>query len=203
MKCFRYKGTSPIGCNKNGLINPIKEIAQRNRDTSSLGFKKVPFHLGINKFVLEPDSSFENESQAESNNQEDNDDDEDPYPYPIPYDLSRFFYEPDDFIPWVATVGDTSDSSEENTEQPTNHLEKEESGHSLSIVHLCKNPDDKGEYVPITIGEFYSLSPYGTDSREYKFDSLLEVTTNKDIDQVHVYENQLEVVETSRVRWMT
>lgn len=116
MKHFGYKGTSPIGCNNNGLIDPVKPIARRNRDTSSLGFNKVPFHLGINKFVPEPDSPSENESQVEFDNQEDNDDDENPYPYPIPYDLAKFFAEPDDFVPWVNTVEDTSDSSEDNTE---------------------------------------------------------------------------------------
>ena len=67
MKHFGYKGTGPIGCNKNGLINPVKEIVRRNRDTSSLGFKKVPFHLGPNKFIPKPESSSGNESQVELN----------------------------------------------------------------------------------------------------------------------------------------
>ena len=37
------------------------------------------------------------------------------------------------------------------------------------------------------------------DSREYEFDSLSEATIEKDIDQVHVYENQHKVGEVSRV----
>ena len=58
MKHFGYKRTSPIGCNKNGLVDPIKVIARKNQDTSSLGFKKIPVHLGINKFIPEPKNSF-------------------------------------------------------------------------------------------------------------------------------------------------
>lgn len=200
MKHFGYKGTGPIGCNNNGLINPVKAIARRNRDTSSLGFKKIPFHLGINKFVPPHESSSENESQAESDVQEEESDDEDSYPHPLPYDLAKFFAKPNDFVPQFATVDDTSDSYEDNAEQPKGHSEKGESSHLILIVNQCKNPDDEGEYVPITVGEFYSLSPCSTDSREYKFDSLSEATTDKDIDQVHVYETQLKVGETSRVR---
>lgn len=98
MKHFGYKGTGPIGCNNNDLIDPVKAIDRRNRDTSGLGFKKVPFHLGINKFVPKPDSSSKNGSQAKFDHQEDNDDDEDPYPYPIPYDLAKFFAKPNDFV---------------------------------------------------------------------------------------------------------
>ena len=30
MKCFGFKGTGPIGCNKNGLIDLVKVIARRN-----------------------------------------------------------------------------------------------------------------------------------------------------------------------------
>ena len=51
MKCYGYKGTGPIGCNNNGLIAPITVIAHNNRDSTGLGYKKVHFHLGINKFV--------------------------------------------------------------------------------------------------------------------------------------------------------
>ena len=89
MKQFGYKGIGPIGCNKNGLIDLFKVISRRNWDTSGLGFKKIPFHVGINKFVPKPEDSSKNESQAESNNHEDNFDDEDPYPYPIPNDLAN------------------------------------------------------------------------------------------------------------------
>ena len=38
------------------------------------------------------------------------------------------------------------------------------------------------------------------NSKEYEFDSLSEATIEKDIDQVHVYENQLKEGEASRVR---
>ena len=44
------------------------------------------------------------------------------------------------------------------------------------------------------------MSQCSTDYWEHEFDSLLEATTDKDIDQVHVYENQLEVGEFSTVR---
>ena len=43
------------------------------------------------------------------------------------------------------------------------------------------------------------MSPRSIDSREYEFDSLSEATTEKDIDQVHVYESLLEMGEISRV----
>lgn len=62
IKHFGYKGTGPIGCNNNGLIDLVKVIARRNQDTSGLGFKKIPFHLRINKFILESKNSSENES---------------------------------------------------------------------------------------------------------------------------------------------
>ena len=57
MKCYGYKGIGLIGCNNNGLIDSLKAIAHNNRDNSGLGFKKIPFHLEINKFILEPESS--------------------------------------------------------------------------------------------------------------------------------------------------
>ena len=69
----------------------------------------------------------------------------------------------------------------------------------MNIEYLSKNLEEEGEWVPITLGEFYNMSPRSTDSREYEFDSLSEATTEKDIDQVHVYESQLEMGETSRV----
>ena len=62
MKRYGYKGVGPIGCNNNGLIDPLKAITHNNRDNTSLGFKNVPFHLGIKKFLLEPNSSLEHES---------------------------------------------------------------------------------------------------------------------------------------------
>ena len=70
---------------------------------------------------------------------------------------------------------------------------------AFNIKYLSKNLEDEGEWVPTTFGDFYNLSPRSTDSREYKFDSLSEATTEKDIDQIHVFENQLEVGETSGV----
>ena len=76
---------------------------------------------------------------------------------------------------------------------------QEDSHQSLCVEYLSKNPEEEGEWVPITLGEFYGMSPCNIDSREYEFDSLSEATTEKDIDQVHVYENQLEVGEASRV----
>lgn len=182
MKYFGYKGTGPIRCNNSGLIDPVKAIAQRNRGTSILGFKKVCFHLGINKFIPEPESSSRNESKAESNTQEDNTDDEDPYPYPIPHNLPKFFVEPDDFVPRIRTMDGTSDSSKENIHSHHTQPKQGESIHALHIEYHCKNLDDEGEFVPITVGEFYSLSPCSIDSWEYEFESLFEETIDKDID---------------------
>ena len=118
MKHFGYKGNGPIGCNNNGLIDPIKGISRRPWDAIGLGFKKVPFHLGINKFIRESKSSSKNESQIESNNPADNSNDEDTFPYPIPLDLSKFFVELDDFVPHVSTIDVDSDSFENTNDTP-------------------------------------------------------------------------------------
>lgn len=63
-----------------------------------LSFKKIPFHLGINQFVLELDHQLEYESnhiieppKFDSN--------EYYFPCPLHLDLSTFFFEHDDFIP--------------------------------------------------------------------------------------------------------
>lgn len=111
MKWFGFKGNGPIGCNNNGLIDPIKEISRRPHDTIGLGFKKVPFHLEINKFIPESKSSFEHESQIELDNQVDISNDEDTFPYPIPLDLAKFFIELGDFVPHVSTIDADNDSS--------------------------------------------------------------------------------------------
>ena len=44
------------------------------------------------------------------------------------------------------------------------------------------------------------ISPCNIDSQEYEFDSFLETTIEKDIDQVHFYKNLLEVGKSSRIR---
>ena len=152
----------PIGCNNNGLIDPLKATAQRNSDNFGLGFKKIPFHLGINKFIPKIESSLENESQVESNILEDSDDGEDPYPYPIPHDLAKSFVEPYDFVPRVNAMDSTIDSSEDTTNTHHTQPEQGESSQLLCIKFLCKNIGEEGEYVPITVGEFYSLSPSST-----------------------------------------
>ena len=87
MKCYGYKGTGPIGCNNNGLIDPIIVTTRSNKDSTGLGFKKIPFHLGINKFVPEPECLIEYEAQIEFDVPKDSDDGEDLYPYPIPYPI--------------------------------------------------------------------------------------------------------------------
>ena len=99
MKHYGYKGIGPIGYNNNGLIDPIIVIAHNNRDSTGLGFKKVPFHLGINKFVPKPECLIECELQAESNVPKDSDDGEDLYPYPIPHNLAKLFVKPHEFVP--------------------------------------------------------------------------------------------------------
>lgn len=79
-------------------------IARRNQDTFGLGFKKIPFHLRINKFIPEPKISSENESQAQFDDHKNSADNEDPYRYPMPNDLAKFFAEPNDFVPNVNTM---------------------------------------------------------------------------------------------------
>ena len=86
----------------------------------------------------------------------------------------------------------TSNSSGDVAEAFHVQIEQGESTHSL---HL----EDEGESVPITVGKFHDMSSCSTDSGEYEFDSLSEVTTEKDIDHVHIYKNLLEVGEASRV----
>ena len=151
------------------MIDPITVIARSNKDSTGLGFKKVPFHLGINKFVSELECSIEHEAQIDSDIPKDSDDGKDLYPYPIPYNLAKFFGEPDG----------TSDSSGDIVD-------------AFNINYLSKNLEDEGEWVPITLSKFYNMSPHSTDSREYEFDSLSKATSEKDIDQIHVYENQLK-----------
>ena len=113
MKCYDYKGVGLIGCDNNGLINPLKATTCSNRDNTGLGFKKVPFHLGINKFVLEPKCSVEYKSWEDFDVLEDSDDGEDLYPYPIPHNLAKFFAKLDDFVLWFNSI--TSDTSEDTT----------------------------------------------------------------------------------------
>ena len=93
----------------------------------------------------------------------------------------------------------TSDSSDDVANAFNVQPKQEESGHSLNITYLSKNLEDEGEWVPITLGEFYNMSPRCTDSREYEFDSLSEATSEKDVEQVHVYESLLKMGETSSV----
>ena len=113
MKHYGYKGIGPIGYNNNGLIDPIIVTTCSNRDSIGLGFKKVPFHLGINKFIPKLESSSKHESQDEFDILEDNDDSDDPYPYPIPHDLAKFFAKLDDFVLHVNVMDSTSDSSKD------------------------------------------------------------------------------------------
>jgi len=93
----------------------------------------------------------------------------------------------------------TSDTFEDMTNTYHTQIEQGKSSQSLRIEHLSKNLEEEGVWVPTTLREFYGLSPCNTDSREYEFDSLSEATTEKDIDQIHEYENQLKVWEVSRV----
>ena len=104
---------------------------------SSLGFNKIPFHLGINKFIPESKNSSRNESQAEFDDQEYNVDDEAPYPYPIPHDLAKFFVEPDD-VPHANTMDGTSDSFDDTIDSHHTQLEQGDSSHALRIEYLCK-----------------------------------------------------------------
>ena len=115
--------------------------------------------------------------------------------------MAKFFAEPKEFVPYVNAMDYNSNSSEDTTHSHHTQLEQGESSKPLHIEYLYKNIEEEGWYIPIIVREFYSLSPYSTDSREYEFDSLLEATIEKDIDQVHVYENQLEVGEASMVMY--
>ena len=95
----------------------------------------------------------------------------------------------------IADAFNVQPKQEEFNGQP----KQEEFSNSLKIESLSKNLEEEGEWVPITLEDFYNMSPRSTDSREYEFDSLSEATTEKDIDQVHVYESQFKMGETSRV----
>ena len=59
MKQFGYKGSGPIGVNNKDFHELIEAIGRHTSDTIGLGFKKIPFHLGINKFVPELDNLLE------------------------------------------------------------------------------------------------------------------------------------------------
>ena len=172
MKHYGYKGFGPIGYNNNGLINPLKVTTCSNRDNTGLGFKKILFHFGINKFILEPESLSEHESKVEFDILEGSDDDEDPYPYPIPHDLAKFFAKLDDFVPQLNSMDSTSDSPGNTTDAYHVQPKQEESSQFLNIEYLSKNLEEEGEWVPITLGEFYNILPYSTDSNEYEFDSF-------------------------------
>lgn len=121
MKFFGYKGNGPIVCNKNSLVDPIKEISQRPWDITGLGFKKVPFYLGINKFILESKSLSKCESQTKLDNNKDSSNDEDTFPYPFPLYLAKLCVELDDFVPRVSVVDVDSDSSKNTTDTPCIH----------------------------------------------------------------------------------
>lgn len=43
------------------------------------------------------------------------------------------------------------------------------------------------------------MNPCSTNSREYEFDSLWDETSDKDVDRIHTYKNQLKVGEKYRV----
>ena len=62
MKHFGYKGNGPIGLNNKGLLKPIEATGRHQRDTTGLGFKKAPFHLGLNKFITASNSQPEPET---------------------------------------------------------------------------------------------------------------------------------------------
>lgn len=68
----RHRGEGPIGRYKKGLIDPIEVHFKWLDDTTSLGFKKKPFHLGKKKFIDVPKIMMENSL------------DEDTFPYFIP-----------------------------------------------------------------------------------------------------------------------
>ena len=61
-------------------------------------------------------------------------------------------------------MGGDSVSSNDTIDSHHTQQEQGEFSHALHIEYLCKNLDDEGEFFPITIGEFYSLSPCSTDS---------------------------------------
>lgn len=107
-----------------------------------LGFKKVPFHLGINKFVPEIDSPSELEYQFESKNQEEIYDDEDIFPYSIPVYLSTLFLDPNDFLPHVSTTKTDSNSTKTTTDAPLTQLGQGESSHTHSAERVDQNQDD-------------------------------------------------------------
>lgn len=47
----------------------------------------------------------------------------------------------------------------------------------------------------MNIWEYFNLPPCSTNYHEYEFDSLLDATSDKYVDRLHTYENQLKVGE--------
>jgi hypothetical protein len=135
MEWFGYVDNGPIGINNNGLLEPIQAKGRSLGDTTGLGFKKVPFHLGINKFVQpEHQSAHEVSPTAESLEETS---DEDTFPYPIPLDLATLFAEPDSFVPCIGTTETDSDSDETAS---ITHFTTEQ----WREIQTC-NPDYQGE----------------------------------------------------------
>lgn len=52
----------------------------------------------------------------------------------------------------------------------------------------------------MTMVEYFNLPPNKTNSHKYEFDLFFKViTTDKDIDEVHTYENQLDAEQGSGI----
>ena len=111
MKHFGYKGNVPIGINNKRLLKPIEATRRHKQDTMGLGFKKAPFHLGINKFILESDSQLEPKTDhaLEASTF---DSKEDSFPYPLTLDLVALFAKLDNFVPCVSTIDDIDINSD-------------------------------------------------------------------------------------------
>ena len=94
-----------------------------------LGFKKAPFHLGLNKFIIESDSQSKPETDH-APEASTSDSEEDSFLYPLTSDLAALFAEPDDFVPRICTGDDTDTDSD--TPPPTTELTFEQWKEKLS-----------------------------------------------------------------------
>lgn len=108
MKQFGYKGNGPLLVNSKGLRKPTKATCKCKGDTTSLGFKIIPLHLGVNKFVPKPnhlpqlECSCMIETLVERSN-------EDNFLDPIPLDIAMLFSKPDESIAYNDMIEIDSD----------------------------------------------------------------------------------------------
>ena len=76
------------------------------------------------------------------------------------------FVELDAFATHVSTTKDYNDSYDNTTNTPQTQNEQVDSIHALIVERIHQNQDDteSGEWIPMTIGEYYNLTPCSINS---------------------------------------